>query len=303
MTRLRADLLLLLTAMIWGTAFIAQKTGMDGIGPMTFVGARFALSFLFVLPFIRGEMKTRAPLRKSDFMPTVWLCLVFMAGVFLQHFGIVYTTVTNAGFLTGLYVIFVPFCSWILFRHRPTLIVSLSCALAIYGVWLLNGASLSSFTPGDWLVIGCAFFFALHLVLTGLIVGRTQRPLTFVAIQYGVCAVMGLTLGFLIEGITWDALQQNMTQIAYAGIISGGIAYTLQAVAQQYTPSTDAAIILSSEALFAALAGAWLMGDRLGWVGWVGCGFILGAILLIELGPGLFRAKAKKPFAPVSPGG
>ncbi len=296
MSRLRADLLLLLTAIIWGTAFIAQKTGMDGIGPMTFIGARFVLSFLFVLPFIRGEMKTRAPLRKSDLMPTFWLCFVFVAAVFLQHFGIIYTTVTNAGFLTGLYVIFVPFCAWVLFRQQASMLVCAGCGMAIFGVWLLNGTSLSGFTAGDWLVIACAFFFALHLVLTGRIVRRTKRPLTFVAIQYGVCAVMGLTLGFFFEGISWDAIQENLTQIAYAGIVSGGVAYTLQAVAQQYTPSSDAAIILSSEALFAALGGALLMGDHMAWVGWTGCAFILGAILLVELGPGL----VKKTFAPAA---
>lgn len=293
MSRLRADLLLLLTAIIWGTAFIAQKTGMEGIGPMAFIGARFALSLLFILPFVFLEQKKRPAFGAHEIQPILGLCLVFLIAVGLQHCGIIHTSVTNAGFLTGLYVVFVPFFVWIIFGRAPGLLILSSCLLAVLGVWLLNGASLADFALGDWLIMGCAFFFALHVVLLGQMVQRTQRPLSLMAVQYAVCAVFGLAFGFGVEGVSWAALWDNIGQIAYAGIISGGIAYSLQAVAQQYTPPSDAAIILSSEALFAAIVGALMMGDRLDLMGWVGCAFILGAILLIELKPAFLTRKPK----------
>lgn len=294
MSRLRADLLLLLTAIIWGTAFIAQKTGMDGIGPMAFIGARFALSLLFILPFAMMERKTRPAFGTHEIQPILGLCAVFLLGVTLQHWGILYTSVTNAGFLTGLYVVFVPFFVWIIFARKPGPLILSSCLLAVTGVWFLNGGSLAAFTLGDWLVMGCALFFALHVVLLGQMVQRTQRPLSLMAVQYAVCMVVGLGMGFGVEGVSWAALWDNAAEIAYAGILSGGIAYSLQAVAQQYTPASDAAIILSSEALFAAIIGALMMGDRLDLMGWVGCAFILGAILLVELKPAFLTRKPKE---------
>lgn len=293
MSRLRADLLLLLTAMIWGTAFIAQKTGMEGIGPMGFIGVRFALSFLFILPFLLIERKRRPTIGAHEFQPVLGLCLVFLIGVVLQQCGLLYTSVTNAGFLTALYVVFVPFIVWIMFGKRPGRLILLGCFLALCGVWLLNGGTLAAFVPGDWLIMGCAVFFALHVVLLGLMVRRTERPIFLMAVQYGVCALFGLGIGFW-EGISWAAIQDNLGQLLYTGLLSGGVAYTLQGVAQQYTPPAHAAIILSAEALFAAMAGALILGDRLDLLGWAGCALILGAILLIELKPAFLNRQSEE---------
>lgn len=285
MSRLQADCLLLLTALIWGTAFIAQKTGMEGLGPYGFVGVRFLLSFLVVLPLAFLEHKKARP-AAGELHPfwVLLLCAVFVGGVILQQIGIKYTSVTNAGFLTGLYVVGVPFVGWLLFRRRPAWTVLPACLLAVTGTWLLNGAALTRIGYGDLMILLCALSFAVQVVVIGYIVQKTARPLYYSLLQYGGCAVVGLILACVFEGITGDVVLQNAPQLLYAGVVSGGIAYTLQAVAQQHTPAADAAVILAGEAFFAAFAGMILLGDRLNVTGWIGCGLIFAAILLVEIG-------------------
>jgi drug/metabolite transporter (DMT)-like permease len=284
MTRFRADLLLVLTAIIWGTAFVAQKALVSGIGPFGFAGARFILSFVVIIPFILRESRMAGALTRRDILGAGLVSLVFTASVILQQMGIAETTVTNAGFLTGLYVMIVPFMAWIFFRRPPSRLVWLASLMAIAGVWLLNGASLTTFGRGDWLVIACSVGFAVQMVMLGVLVKRTGRPMALSAFQYAAVALVGLGAGFGFEGLSFSILQANVMQIAYAGIISGGIAYTLQAVAQQYTQAADAGVILSGEALFAAMTGAWLLGDRLTLMGWSGCALIFTAMIMVEAG-------------------
>lgn len=291
MTRLQADLLLLLTALIWGTAFIAQKTGMDGLGPLAFAGIRFVLSFVFILPMVwlewrRAGAAQRAGLRPG---PVIALCMVFAAGVVLQQVGILHTTVTNAGFLTGLYVLGVPFAAWVLFRTRPDARVWLCGLIAVTGIWFLNGGSLTAVGYGDFLILLCAVCFAVQVALLGLLVQRSGMPLTLSLIQYGGCATLALMAAFTFETVTWNAVMVNAGPLLYAGVVSGGVAYTLQAVAQRHTPPADAAVILSGEGLFAALAGAVLLGEVLGPMGFMGCALIMLAILLVEVGPAIRR--------------
>ncbi len=285
MSRLQADLLLLVAAIIWGTAFIAQKTGMEGLGPYTFIGIRFVLSFLVVLPFSLRELRNRKAAAKS--IGSGWvvlLCASFTLGVIFQQVGIQHTSVTNAGFLTGLYVVGVPLVAWLLFRRPPAWIMAPICLLAVSGAWLLNGASLTTFRSGDLMIIVCAICFSVQVVMLGHIVQKTGLPFAYSVLQSAVCAIAALALAFVLEDISMAAIIANAPQLIYAGVISGGIAYTLQAVCQQHTPPADAAIILSGEALFAALAGVWLLGDHLDPIGWLGCGLILAAILLVEVG-------------------
>ncbi len=295
MSRLRADLLLLLTAAIWGTAFIAQKTGMEGLGPFTFVAARFVLSFFIILPLAYFETRKPLPAEARGKPLGLWLAalaLVFFAGVALQQVGLLTTSVTNAGFLTGLYVVMVPLIGWALTRIMPARKVAIACAMAVAGTFLLNDASLEKFSKGDWVVLAGAFFFALQVVIIGFLSRITQRPLFLVAVQYASCAVLGLACAAMYESVSVDALLVNIWPILYAGVVSGGIAYTLQAVAQQYTPSSDAAIIMSAEAPFAALAGYMLLNERLSVMGWSGCALILLAILIVELRGIAFKRRA-----------
>ena len=295
MTRLQADGLLLLTAAIWGLAFVAQKSGMVGLGPLGFIGIRSAFSALVVLPLF--VMERRAEADKPDMSRMDWLlmcgtALAFFGGVWCQQAGMVSASVTNAGFLTALYVVCTPVIGLLLFRHRQSVIVWPACLLAMAGVYLLNGASLSRFAPGDWLIMLCAVFFGVQINLMGMLMRRVQRPVTICLMQSVFCAVMGLGLGGVTEGISWTGFTANLMPLLYAGVVSGGIGFTLQAFSQQHTPSADAAIIMSAEALFAALGGAVLLRERLGLISWIGCGLIFVAILAVELYP-LLRKKSQ----------
>lgn len=292
MTRFRADLLLFLAAIIWGSTFVVQKTGMEGLGPFGFVGVRYALSLLVVLPLVFWEQKRRKNAGITIKPRPVWVRRLllagvlagFVVGVILQQIGMKYVSVTNAGFLTGLYVVMVPFVVWAIFRKRPSLIVWVASFMAIMGVWFLNGMTLDAVGIGDLLVVLCAACFAVHMVLLSILLQEVCRPFLFSALPYALCALVGLTVGVFYEGITLAALYDNAWELAYAGIVSGGIAHTLQPVAQQHSPPADAAIILSGEALFAAIAGFIFLGERLDFIGWIGCGFILAAMVLVEAG-------------------
>lgn len=285
MTRLQADLCLLLMAFLWGMAFVAQKTGMDGLGPMGFTGTRFVLSSLVVLPFAWREMKNvSTPVDAGNARLMVVLGLVFFLAVVAQQAGMLTTSVSNAGFLTGLYVIFVPFFAWIMFRRPPARIIWSACAIAFAGVWMLSGGAPSGFMPGDWLVLCSAFFYGIHIPLVGLLAQRTGRVMTLAFLQYMFCAVLGLAGAYAFEGGIGGmrVLENNIIQILYAGVISGGVAYTLQIIAQRHTPPSHAAIIMMLEAPFAGLAGALFLGDRLSTLGLTGCALILAAALLAE---------------------
>ncbi|MCB9991513.1 MAG: DMT family transporter [Rhodospirillales bacterium] len=285
MSRLKADALLLTAAIIWGFAFIAQKSAMEVMGPMTYAGLRFLISALVILPFALREHKAGLEFTPGNIKLLTALCLVFFAGVNVQQFGVALTSVTNAGFLTGLYVIFVPLFTLLIFKKHPHKIVWIAAPLCVFGVWLLGDASLTALGKGDLLVLACAVFFGMHVVLVGIAVQKIPCPLTLSAIQYAVCAALSLGGAVLLETITWDGIIAALPSLLYAGILSGGIAYTFQIIAQQHTPASDAAIILSGEALFAALGGVLIMNDHLNPLAWGGCGVIFTAILMVELYP------------------
>lgn len=270
---------------------------MGTIGPYTFTGLRFTLSLAIILPLLHRERrKSAAPLVRPK--AGTWLlslAAAFTIGVLAQQIGIMKTSVINAGFLTGLYVIFTPIVSLLVFRNVPNRIVWLAAPLCISGVWLLGNGALTPLQTGDFLVIAAALCFALHIVLVGTVLSHGVRPFTIIAAQYAGCALFGLMMAFIFEEFNFEAIVAALPQILFAGLISGGIAFTLQVVAQQYTPASDAAIILSGEALFAALAGVLFLGDRLHVIGWTGCTLIFLGILLVELYPQLQRKRRLKP--------
>ncbi|PZQ45095.1 MAG: EamA family transporter [Micavibrio aeruginosavorus] len=281
MTRLRADLIILFVAAVWGTAFVAQKSGMEGLGPLTFIASRFFLSLLVVLPFLLRDLK-RAPVTRSMLVKFIPVCIAFLCGVYLQQVGVGHTSVTNAGFITGLYVIFTPFISWMLFRHAPSKMVWPACALMIAGMYFLNGGSFTALGKGDLMILACSVSFGFHVALTGWFLASEPRPIFLVSLQYFICTLIFGIGAFAFESVSWDAIQNNWMPITYAGIISGGVAYTLQAVAQQYTPPSDAAIIMAGEALFAALAGMILLGETFTGQKILGCTLIMLAVLSVE---------------------
>lgn len=290
MRRIHADLLLVLAAVVWGVAFVFQKTAMDHIGPLLFVAARSTVAALALTPFaLREGRRAENQFPRGLLSVAVFAGAVFFLGAAIQQTGIITATATNAGFLTALYVVITPFLVWIVMRRAPAWVVWPAVVMSFIGVWLLGGGTIGSFARGDMLVAISAVFWAAHVVVVAQ-AARHARPVTFSAIQFAVVALLGLTGAILFEPVSLSALAAAWREIAYVGLLSSALTFTLLAIAMKHTPPTEAAIIVSSETLFAALAAYLLLGERLSAVGWCGAGLILAAVLLVQTGPLMLRS-------------
>jgi drug/metabolite transporter (DMT)-like permease len=286
MSRPVAAGLLILTTMLWGFAFVAQKTAMDSLGPLTFSAARYLLGTICIIPLALWEYRRN----KRTVSPRDWgliavIAISFFFGVWLQQAGLTMTTVTNAGFLTSIYVLFVPVLALVALLRRPHPVVWLGMPLALLGVYFLNGARFDSFNLGDLLIIASALAWAVQILLIGIVSQRTGLPVTISIICFAVTTVLAGAGGLAFEAPRLEGLADSWVEIVYGGVFSTAIAFTLQAVAQQYVPPSNAAIILSAEGLFAALGGALLLHERLPWLGYVGAAMIFAAIVLVEVFP------------------
>ncbi|MGE0282480.1 MAG: DMT family transporter [Rhizobiaceae bacterium] len=293
MTRLQANLVLLLAGAMWGMGFVAQSTAMQHVGPLLFIGLRFLAATLAMLPFaLRESHRAAQLLANRDWRAFLIIGGLLLGGMIAQQFGLLTTSVTNSGFLTGLYVVMVPLFGVALFREWPHPVVW-PCALAAFiGIWLLSGGTVSALTIGDWLTILCAAIWALQLIMIARHAAHSGRPITLAVTQFAVCAVGGMALGLAFEPFDPVEIAAALPEILYAGIFSGGIAFTLQAVGQRHTTASQAAIFLSSEAVFAGLFGAIFLGERLPAIGLVGCTLIFVAIVAVETLPAMFARKA-----------
>ena len=289
MTRSQANFLLLAVALVWGSAFVAQAHGMEALGPFAFTGLRFLLGVIVVLPLAwrdyRGIARRAVPPEWRELRGVILLGVLLALGAVFQQIGIIHTTVTNAGFLTGLYVPLVPLISWLLMRVRPHWSVwpcSIGC---LAGMWLLSGAGSLSLGVGDSWVVASSLFWALHVIFVGRIAGRIAAPYLVACAQFFVCSVLCLIWAAFSETITLAGIQQAAVPIIYTGIFSIGFAYTGQVVGQRYTEAADAAIILSAETIFAAMFGFLLMGERLSTTGLAGCALIFTCIVAVQMLP------------------
>lgn len=298
MTQTRANLLLLFAGLIWGLGFVAQSTAMDNIGPLTFIGLRFIVATAAVLPFaLRETARATKPLSASDYKAFAILGTMLFSGMVLQQTGLLTTSVTNAGFLTGLYVVLVPLLGVLLFSHWPHPVVWVSAVFSLTGIFLLSGGSLDGFNQGDWLMIAGAVFWALQGLFIARYALRIGRPVTMACIQFSVVAVAGLIAAMIFEQTSWQAIQAAAPEILFTGVFSSGVAFTLQAIGTRYTSAPQAAIFLSSEALFAALFGAIILGERLPMIGLAGCALIFLSMMMVEVVPRLRFNKTKAAFA------
>lgn len=295
MTRVQANLLLLLAAAIWGGGFIAQSTAMQVMGPFWFVGMRFVIATIVVLPFALRE-SARAPrpmTRNEKVVFTAVGCALFAASA-TQQVGLLTTNVTNASFLTSLYVIMVPVISLIILKRPPHRIIWPAAAMALGGIYLLSGGDLSRLSFGDNLMVGSALLWAAQITLAGIAVQATARPLMLSAWQFAIVAIGALVVAILTEPLPAGAIQGALVELLYAGTLSSGLAFVLQNIGQRYTTPAQAAIFLSSEALFGALLGALIMKESLSPTGYVGCALMFAAILIVELVPELTRRRREK---------
>lgn len=295
MTRIQANLVLLLAAAIWGGGFVAQSTAMSKIGPFWFVGLRFAIAAVAVLPFALMEARRAAkPIGSRNWFGFGYVGLALFGGAITQQVGLLTTTVTNSSFLTGLYVVFVPVISVIALRRYPHWIIWPAAGMSLSGIFLLSGGAVENLTPGDVLSIVCAFFWGIQIILAGLFVTSTGRPLALSLTQFAVCSLCCLAIAPFVETISIAAILSAGREILYVGIVSSGLAFVLQVIGQRYTTAPQAAIFLSSEALFGGLLGALLLGEMLPPVGYLGCSIIFAAMLLVELVPELTRRRSTR---------
>ena len=289
MSRPLAVATLILCTFLWGIAFVFQKGAMAYMGPLVFTAIRYTIGTLLVLPLAIREYRRQITVI-GRFTPRQWqqivvLLLSFFAGVWAQQAALQTATVTNGGFLTALYVIFTPIVTFVMARVRPHPIVYFGAPTALIGIYLLTGANLSAFTFGDGLLVVCAISWAIQIAVLAPLVQETGMPVTMSAACFAATALFAAIGTPILEQPTWDAVSSGWIEILYTGVCSTAIAFTLQAIGQQYVPSANAAIILSAESLFAALAGAIVLGERLPPLGYLGAALIFVAIVLVEAVP------------------
>ncbi len=292
---LRYELLLLLASMIWGSTFVAQQIGMDkGLGPMTFNGLRFTIGTLFLIPVMMWHKKRCRDDLKPGAFPYKW-CMI--AGLFLfaaasfQQVGLLTTSSANAGFITGFYMVFVPLIG-IFLGHRAPVSLWVGVVFCLFGFYLLSITGDMSVSKGDLLVAVCAVLWAGQILVIDHVAGKGDS-IQIAFIQFFICAVLSLLAAVLFEDWSMSAVIDGAGAVAYAGIMSVGIAFTLQVICQKRCPPGPAAIIMSMEAVFAALTGYFVLNQILTSRAITGCGLILCGMLVVQLVP-LIKKKTKK---------
>ena len=281
-TDLRADLILLLTAFIWGLAFVYQRTGMDHIGPITFTFGRFFIGALAILPLWYAMEKPKQIFANNAInKKAALLGLVLTAGMLLQQWGMVYTTAGRAGFLTGVYIIFVPIIG-IFFRNKTQWPTWVGVTMAMAGLFFLGQVESDELFTGDILILLGSILFALHMIFTGKLANQTS-PFRLIFIQFVVATIISFILVPIFESWNWRGILGAGVALLYVGVMSSGVAFCLQVVGQRTAPASHASIILSFESVFAALCGWWLLDEYLTDPELIGCGLILAGGLVSQL--------------------
>ena len=286
---LRGSLLLLLGSVIWGAAFVAQRVGMDHLGPFSFNGIRMLLAGVVMIPVAAFTERRKEPGTAAD-PKDQWqaglLCgfMLFTASS-LQQMGLVTTSAGKAGFITALYVVLVPLAAWLLFRKNPGRIIWLGVALAVFALYLLcmpaEGFILQG---GDLLVLGCAVCFTGQILCVDHYAPKVSG-VKLARDEFLVTGALSLAIALFTETITPEGIREALIPILYAGLMSGAVAYTLQIVGQRDTDPTVASLIMCLESVFASLTGAVLLGEKMTVRETVGCILMFSAVILAQLSP------------------
>ena len=287
--KIKSDLILLLAAVIWGFAFVAQRIGMDYVGPFTYNGVRFALGTLVVLPFLFRNASKSEPLlkishpadRRNIVIGSLITGFLLFAGVSLQQLGLQETTAGKAGFITGLYVVFVPIVG-LLFGQRSHITMWMGAVLSVAGLYLLSMTGEFSIAHGDKLVLYCAIVFTFHVLFIAWL-SPLMDSFLLAVIQFTICSLLNLLVAFSIDTVNIATIMQAWIPIAYGGVLSVGMAYTLQVVAQKTAHPTHASIILSLEAVF-AVAGGWIfLHEQFTQRMLLGCVLMLAGMMVVQV--------------------
>ena len=295
-----STILLILAALIWGTAFVAQSTGMEFIGPLTFTNVRFLIGAILVAPLALRERKLFSNVeelkKKRLYMILILTGCSLLMGSYLQQYALLYTKIGNAAFLTILYVPFVPIISRFFLKKKIHWSIWLSVSICLIGSYYLTSENNFEAQFADILVIICAIFFAIHCILIDEFFEIVDAPFTLASTQFFVCFLISLPLIFVFEEPTLSGIYKELFEILYVGIMSTGIAYTLQIIGQRYVKPSTAAITFSLEGVFGALSAWIILSQFLTHIQIVGCLLIITGVLIAQLIPIINKEAASQRF-------
>ena len=299
--KMRGNLILLLTALIWGTAFVAQSAGMEHVQPFTYNGVRTLIGGLVLIPVIflfdrlkpadqRPSPDEQKEIRRNSLIGGAACGVVLCVASSFQQFGISMTTAGKAGFITALYIVIVPLLGVFIKKKIPK-ITWLCVGIAVVGFYLLCVKEGFSVSAGDLLVLCCAFFFSIHIMVIDYFNGKQVDGVRMSCIQFLVAGLISLVLMLVFEQPSLENLWAAKGSILYAGVLSCGVAYTLQILGQRDTEPTTATLILSLESVFAALSGWALLHETRSFKELAGCALVFAAVILAQIP---LPVKAKK---------
>lgn len=280
-----------MAAFVWGIAFVSQSKGMEYVKPFTFLASRNILGAVVLVPIILYRNKNKESKKgniKINIAAGICCGIVLTAASFFQQYGIIYTTVGKAGFITTLYIIFTPILGIFIGRKAP-IIVWIGAIIAAFGLYILCVTENFYLDKGDLMVLLSALFFAVHILLIDFFSGRADS-IVLSGIQFFVCFVLCVVPSVVIEWTTFEQIKMGLLPILYAGIVSSGLGYTLQAAGQNGVNPTTAAIILSLESVIAAISGT--VAYKLGILNSnqtmtvrqiIGCAIVFTAVILVQL--------------------
>ena len=302
--KIRANLLLLLTAFIWGSTFVAQNSAADKVEPFTYNASRSILAFVMLLPVIffmekawqsggtKRKKSLSLPENKMTVIGGVCCGLALFTASYLQQTGIGMTTAGKAGFITALYIVIVPILG-ILTGKKVGKVIWLCVLLAVAGFYLLCVKEGFSIASGDLYVLACAFVFSLHIMIIDHFSPRAGNVVMMSAIQFLVVSLLSAVFMMIMESPSLEVIKGSFFQIAYAGILSSAVGYTLQIVAQRDADPAVASLIMSLESVFAALSGWIFLHEKLSFREFSGCALVFVAVILCVLFCGSDKKKEK----------
>ena len=296
-TKLKSNILLLMTAMIWGFAFVAQRVGAEHVGAMTFNGVRFALGALSLSPIVLITLH-KTPMDKTCKKMTLLASIaggtaLFVASL-LQQWGVELTqSAGKAGFITSLYTVLVPVIGFLFLRRKTGVFVWLGAFLAVGGLYLLSMTGNEKAGIGDLVLIIGAIVWALHILIIDYFNEKQINAVAFAMGQFAVCAVYNLVGAAIFEDIAIAGITAAAVPILYGGLMSVGVAYTLQIFGQRGADPTAASVILSTESMFSAIGGILILGETMTVGGAIGCVLIFGGVVLAQLTPDILRRTKK----------
>ena len=284
---LKATPILVVTAVVWGFAFVAQRLGADHLRSFSFNGIRFALGAVSLIPvvFLLERKQLRSFRFRDVLLPSAIAGTILFLASFFQQYGVELSrSAGKAGFLTDLYIVMVPVAEGLFFRRKKGAGLWIGVILALAGLYLITiGNAEGEPGWGDVLLILCAFFWTAHILVVDRLMGKGLPVLLFSCTQFFVCAAWNLIFAFSLEHPTWEAVSAAGLPILYGGLMSVGVAYTLQAVGQKYAEPAYASIVLSLECMFSAIGGALILEERMGVAGWIGCALMLTGIVVSQI--------------------